>query len=169
MIRLYARALGVGAPSAADWATFGDALTVGDPAMDELVAWMRTDAGAGSRQLFARALSEGIAAVPEAPPPLRDFFTDVEDTPAWVDHDKINRAQRALRTTGVDGAYLGRDVALLGGYIFSGFNKTLVRTGALEKGSNQRFAETFAWPSTPSQPAAWNPTASATSRPCACA
>ncbi|WP_375482960.1 oxygenase MpaB family protein [uncultured Mycobacterium sp.] len=36
-------------------------------------------------------------------------------------------------------------MALLGGYQFSGFNKTLLRTGALEKGSNQRFAETMQW------------------------
>jgi hypothetical protein len=36
-------------------------------------------------------------------------------------------------------------MALLGGYQFSGFNKTLLRTGALEKGSNKRFAETMQW------------------------
>ena len=41
--------------------------------------------------------------------------------------------------------YVARDAALLGGYQFSGFNKTLVRTGALEKGSNKRFAETMQW------------------------
>jgi hypothetical protein len=41
--------------------------------------------------------------------------------------------------------YIARDVSLLGGYQFSGFNKTLVRTGALEKGSNKRFAETMQW------------------------
>ena len=145
MVRLYARALRIGAPSDHEWAMFGDALTAGDPEMDQLVAWMGTDDGKGSRAMFARALEHGIDAVPEAPAPLRDFFTRIEDTPAWVDHDKIRRGQRALRTTGADGAYLGRDVALLGGYIFSGFNKTLVRTGALEKGSNKRFAETYAW------------------------
>lgn len=145
MVRLYARALGIGAPSEQDWASFGEALTVGDPEMDDLVAWMRTDEATGSRELFTRALRDGIDAVPEAPDRLRDFFTRIEDTPAWVDVDKIRRGQRALRTTGADGAYLGRDVALLGGYVFSGFNKTLLRTGALEKGSNRRFAETFAW------------------------
>ena len=46
---------------------------------------------------------------------------------------------------GADGMYIARDVALLGGYQFSGFNQTLLRTGALEKGSNQRFAETMQW------------------------
>ncbi|MGV7591683.1 oxygenase MpaB family protein, partial [Mycobacterium kansasii] len=38
-----------------------------------------------------------------------------------------------------------RDVALMGGYLFSGVNQTLLRTGALEKGSNKRFAETSQW------------------------
>lgn len=41
--------------------------------------------------------------------------------------------------------YVARDVALHGGYLFSGFNQTLLRTGALEKGSNQRYAETAQW------------------------
>ena len=40
---------------------------------------------------------------------------------------------------------MARDVVLIGGYMFSGFNQTLLRTGALEKGSNQRFAETSQW------------------------
>lgn len=50
-----------------------------------------------------------------------------------------------MRAVGADGVYLARDVSLLGGYQFAGFNKTLVRTGALEKGSNKRFAETLQW------------------------
>lgn len=50
-----------------------------------------------------------------------------------------------MRSGGADGLYVARDVALLGGYQFSGFNQTLLRTGALEKGSNKRFAETTQW------------------------
>jgi hypothetical protein len=36
-------------------------------------------------------------------------------------------------------------VSFLGGYLASGFNKTLIRTGALEKGPAKRFAETLQW------------------------
>jgi hypothetical protein len=97
------------------------------------------------RPLFDRALSDGIAAVPEAPEPLREFFVGIETPPDWVDPDKLRRGQRALRRGGADGMYIARDVSLLGGYQFSGFNKTLIRTGALEKGSNKRFAETMQW------------------------
>jgi hypothetical protein len=98
-----------------------------------------------TRPLFDRALTEGICSVSEAPEPLREFFVRAETIPDWVDLDKLCRGQRALRRGGADGMYIARDVSLLGGYQFSGFNKTLLRTGALEKGSNKRFAETMQW------------------------
>ena len=83
--------------------------------------------------------------MPEAPEPLREFFIQVETVPDWVDRELMRRGQRAMRRGGADGMYVARDVSLLGGYQFSGFNKTLLRTGALEKGSNKRFAETMQW------------------------
>ena len=83
--------------------------------------------------------------MPDAPEPLREFFTDVETVPDWVDWELMRMGQRAMRRGGADGMYVARDVSLLGGYQFSGFNKTLIRTGALEKGSNKRFAETMQW------------------------
>ena len=113
--------------------------------MDDLLAWMRSAGLSPSRALFERALKEGIEQVPDAPQALQDFFARVEATPTWVDWDQIRRGQRALRAGGADGIYVARDVVLLGGYQFAGFNKTLLRTGALEKGSNKRFAETLQW------------------------
>jgi ER-bound oxygenase mpaB/B'/Rubber oxygenase, catalytic domain len=144
-IGLFARLLGVRAPTPEQWRRIGERLTVGDEPMDRLVQWMSSAGMEQMRPLFDRALAEGIADVPEAPDPLREFFIRVEELPAWVDADKIRRGQRALRRGGADGMYVARDVSLLGGYQFSGFNKTLLRTGALEKGSNKRFAETMQW------------------------
>ena len=145
MIKLLALALGIRMPSGDQWRSLGERLTVGDEPMDRLLDWM-VDAGlAQTRPLFDRALAHGIAAVPEAPQPLRDFFLTVETLPSWVDPAVLRRGQRALRRGGADGMYVARDVSLLGGYQFSGFNKTLLRTGALEKGSNKRFAETMQW------------------------
>ncbi|RAV06808.1 DUF2236 domain-containing protein [Mycolicibacterium sp. GF69] len=144
-IRAMAKAMGIAAPTPQQWSRLGERLIVGDEPMDRLVEWM---AGAGinqTRPLFDRALTHGIDAVPEAPEPLREFFSHVEALPAWVDPAKLRRGQRALRRGGADGMYVARDVSLLGGYQFSGFNKTLLRTGALEKGSNKRFAETMQW------------------------
>jgi hypothetical protein len=144
-VRLFATALGVREPTPARWRMLGEQLAMGDEPMDDLVEWMSSAGMEQMRPLFDRALAEGIANVPEAPEPVRAFFTAVETVPDWVDWDRIRLGQRAMRRGGADGMYVARDVSLLGGYQFSGFNKTLIRTGALEKGSNKRFAETMQW------------------------
>jgi hypothetical protein len=145
IVRSFALVLGVTKPTPEQWSRLGERLTVGDEPMDRLVEWMSSTGMEQTRPLFDRALAEGIANVPEAPEPLREFFVQIETLPDWVDRDKLRRGQRALRRGGADGMYIARDVSLLGGYQFSGFNKTLLRTGALEKGSNKRFAETMQW------------------------
>lgn len=144
-IRVMAKAMGIGEPTPQQWRRLGERLTVGDEPVDRLVEWMSTVGVKQTRPLFDRALTHGIDGVPDAPEPLREFFTAVEELPAWVDQETLRRGQRALRRGGADGMYVARDVSLLGGYQFSGFNKTLLRTGALEKGSNKRFAETMQW------------------------
>lgn len=145
VIRLFAALYGVQRPTSADWQFLGEQLMVGDEPMDRLLAWMAEAGLRETRPLFDRALTDGIDSVPDAPEPLREFFVHVETTPDWVDWELITRGARAMRMAGADGMFLARDVSLLGGYMFSGFNKTLLRTGALEKGSNQRFAETMQW------------------------
>lgn len=144
-IRAIATALMISNPTPGQWDVLGERLTVGDEPMDRLVEWMAATGMEETRPLFERALQGGIAAVPDAPQPLRDFFETYETMPDWVDVVTLHKGQRALRRGGADGMYVARDVSLLGGYQFSGFNKTLLRTGALEKGSNKRFAETMQW------------------------
>jgi hypothetical protein len=145
MVRSIALLLGLQKPAPEQWRSLGERLTVGDEPMDRLVEWMSSAGMEQARPLFDRALVDGIDTVTEAPEPLREFFVRIEALPDWVDRDKLRRGARALRRGGADGMYVARDVALLGGYQFSGFNKTLLRTGALEKGSNKRFAETMQW------------------------
>ena len=144
-IRLSASLLGLGLPTSEQWRNLGEHLTVGDEPMDRLVEWMFAEGIDRTRPMFDRALAHGLDSVPEAPESLRAFFVRIEAVPDWVDADLLRRGQRALRAGGADGMYVARDVSLLGGYQFSGFNKTLLRTGALEKGSNTRFAETNQW------------------------
>lgn len=144
-LRPFAMLMGIGAPDAGRWDAMGASLLVGDEPMDTLVDWMAGTGMAVTRPLFERALSAGIDSVPEAPEPLRTFFTAVETSPPWLDEKKLHRGERVLRMGGYDGLYLARDVSFLGGYLASGFNKTLLRTGALEKGPAQRFAETMQW------------------------
>ncbi|WP_064441954.1 oxygenase MpaB family protein [Hoyosella altamirensis] len=144
-ITAFALLLGLKKPDAEQWRRLGEELTVGDEPMDQLVDWMSSAGMKEMRELFNRALDEGIDSVPEAPEPLRRFFADIERVPHWVNWDKIARGSAIMRSSGADGMYVARDVSLQGGYMFSGFNQTLLRTGALEKGSNQRFAETMQW------------------------
>ncbi|NKY49002.1 oxygenase MpaB family protein [Nocardia vermiculata] len=140
-----ARMLGVGKPTAEQFRELGEALTVGDRPMDDLVEWMYQEGMSSTRPLFERAVRDGIATVPEAPRQLREFFEYIEDVPDWVDWDRIRRAERISALGGRDGLYVARDMSFLGGYLASGFNKTLIRTGALEKGPAKRFAETTQW------------------------
>ncbi|MFI5718441.1 oxygenase MpaB family protein [Nocardia sp. NPDC051750] len=144
-LKPFAMAMGIGAPDAARWDAMGRSLLVGDEPMDELADWMITTGMGTTRPLFEQALARGIDSVADAPQPLRDFFTAVESPPAWLDEELLHRGEQVLRRGGFDGLYLARDVSFLGGYLASGFNKTLLRTGALEKGPAQRFAETMQW------------------------
>jgi len=140
-----AKALRIKPPDAREWELLGRDLLVGDPLADELVDWMITTGTKQTRPLVDQACAHGIASVPDAPEPLRRFFDAVEADPPWLDRERLRRAPDAFALAGVDGLYIARDVAFLGGYRAAGFNKTLIRTGALEKGSAQRFAETTQW------------------------
>ncbi|OBK91063.1 oxygenase MpaB family protein [Mycolicibacter sinensis] len=142
-IRMLAGVLAIAKPTPERWRQIGADLTAGDEPMQRLVEWMSGVKEA--RAVFDRILADGLASVPDAPQPLREFFGEFEPIPDWVDMARVRRGQRALRRGGADGTYIARDVSFLGGYQFSSFNKTLLRTGVLEKGSNKRFAETLQW------------------------
>ncbi|WP_067714984.1 oxygenase MpaB family protein [Nocardia yamanashiensis] len=140
--------LGIKPPTETEWEAIGTALTVGDAPMDALVDWMYT-AGMGQvRPLFDQALEHGIDSVPDAPEPLREFFTRVETTPDWVDWDRIKLGEITFQSAGLDGIYLARDVPFLGGFVASGINRTLMLTNTGKSGATgggQRFAETLRW------------------------
>lgn len=144
-IKMVSRALRLPEPTDAEFRRFGELLTVGDEPMDDLVEWIYEADTAARKAQFHQALAEGIASVPDAPSELATFFEDIESIPDWADWDQILLGGQLMRSGGADGFSVARDVALMGGYLFSGFNQTLLRTGALEKGSNKRFAETSQW------------------------
>ncbi len=140
--------LGIPAPTQSEWQTMGDALLIGDPRMDRLLDWMYHEGISETRPLFDAALQTGIAGVPDAPEPLRDFFTRYESAPAWVDQNKLRLGERMMRFAGRDAIYAARDVPFLSGYAVSGINRTLLLTKNGQNGqtgSAQRFAETMRW------------------------
>jgi hypothetical protein len=132
-------------PTPARWQAMGEALMHGDAPMDELVDWMIATGMKTTRPLFDQALEHGLASLPDAPAPLRAFFESVEQPPEWLDQGLLEEGAEVFRRGGADLIYVARDVALIGGYQASAFNKTLLLTGALEKGPTPRLAETLRW------------------------
>ena len=133
------------APSRDEFDGVVGALWVGDPEMDALVDWMMEYGARDARAMFDTAINKGLAAVKDCPEPLRAFIRKVEKRPSWVDVDLINEGARFIHSTGMTAPYVLRDLALMGGYLLSGFNQSLVLTGALNKGASQRVAETGKW------------------------
>lgn len=132
-------------PSRDEFDEVVEALWTGDQEMDALVEWMMEFGARDARVLFETAINEGLQAIPDCPEPLRAFIRKVEKRPDWVDFDLIEEGARFIHATGMTAPYVLRDLALMGGYLLSGFNQSLVLTGALNKGAAQRVAETGKW------------------------
>lgn len=131
-------------PSRAEYDAVAAALGHGDPPMDALVAWM-TSGVPDARRLFRQAVDQGLDSIPNPPEPLRAFFRIVEAEPAWLDRRLLEEGCAFIQRAGMAGPYVLRDVALMGGYLLSGFNQALVMTGALNKDASARLAETGQW------------------------
>ncbi|MDM4770580.1 oxygenase MpaB family protein [Solimonas sp. SE-A11] len=132
-------------PSPTQWQAIGESLNQGDPAMDQLVDWMAAEGLRHTKPLFDRALDQGIAALPDAPEPLRRFFVAVEARPAWVKPALLAEGARACGISGLTGMDVLRDFGLMAGYQAGAINRSLVLTGALQKGAQRRVAETTKW------------------------
>jgi hypothetical protein len=132
-------------PSEAQWADLGQALWQGDPLADDVVQWLHREGMATARPKLARAIGQGLAAVPDAPIELRRFMQAVEQTPAWVDPALMRQGARYIHSTGRFGMMVLRDAGLMAGYQAGAINQTLVMTGALARGAQRRMAETTSW------------------------
>ncbi len=132
-------------PSRDEYDRVVDALWDGDVEMDALVAWMYDSDTAAARKMFKQAMEQGVDSIADAPEPLRHFFNTIEKTPAWLDKALLNEGMLFIHGTGLASTYVLRDLALMGGYLLSGFNQSLVMTGALNRGTKQRVAETGKW------------------------
>ncbi|MFQ6325589.1 oxygenase MpaB family protein [Nocardia sp. CWNU-33] len=118
---------------------------VGDPLADDVVAMIqRLPVGEG-RRMFEIAVEQGIDAVPDAPQELRALFEQVEADPYWLDRGKIDRGARVVGRTSVWGGIAMGMFALMGGYLASRADKTLVGTGDLNAMAPRRLAETTQW------------------------
>ncbi len=132
-------------PSKERWQALGEGLMRGDPPADRLLDWMQAEGMGRTMPLFQRALKSGLAAIPDGPTPLREFFTLCETDPPWLDRKRLAEGARVTQSWGMRLYYALRDAALMGGYQASAFNRTLILTGALEGGTPRRVAETMKW------------------------
>lgn len=104
---------------------------------------------------FKQALRQGVDTVPDAPPALRRFFAVVDEVPAWVDFDLLERGGRASRRFGRTASDVLTALSLIGGYRFGGPGDLLVETGALiGPGAMRRLGETQQWTTTIAEPGA---------------
>ena len=102
---------------------------------------------------FRTALADGIDAVPDAPPALRDFFEVVEAVPEWLDWDLLEEGARVFRFLGQNSLDILTQLSLIGGYRFGGPTDLLVATGGLSGDyTMRRLGETQKWGVALSQP-----------------
>lgn len=132
-------------------ARIGAALLERDEPAAALVHAIRTRAPAADRVTQAQlrtALRAGIAAVPEAPPALREFMTLVSTVPDWVDWELVEQGTQVFVRLGRNAADVLLQLSLIGGYRFGGPSDLLVATGGLTgRQTRRRLAETQHWAS----------------------
>jgi len=119
---------------------------MGDPLADDLVAgFRRLPAGIGRAQ-FETAIEHGIDAVDDPMPELVAFFKQADSRPYWVDQKKLDYAVRVSARVGLLPSLTALSMfSLMGGYLASRADKTLVATGDLEVMAPRRLAETLNW------------------------
>jgi len=131
-------------PSYVQYLELNTALQRGDESMDQVLYWMMQNPKQ-HRKYFETALYEGLDKLPHDIPELTDFFQRVEQKPAWYDQNKIDTALKFTYRLGPNIGFILRDVSLMSGYLYPGFNQPLILTGALKKQAATRLTETTQW------------------------
>jgi hypothetical protein len=117
----------------------------GDEPMDRVIDWMFKVGPRQGKIQFDQALEKGIDSIDDPDGPIMDFFAMIDNSPAWVDMAEVDFGAMTCNIVGGAAPSYMRDIALMGGYVFSGLNPPLVLTGALKNSASKRFAETFSY------------------------
>ena len=131
-------------PSYAEYLQLNEALQAGDEPMDQVMRWVLQNPKL-HRKYFETALYEGLDKLPHDVPELTHFFSLVERKPTWYDQVKIDKALQFTYRLGANNGLILRDLSLMAGYMYPGFNQSLILTGALKKQAATRLAETTKW------------------------
>ncbi len=116
---------------------------MGDPLADAYAALIPELGFRKIRAMLETAITDGIAAVTDAPPELQAFIAAVDEKPRWLDMERVERAARFMRLpTAVAGDYALR-VAFMNTYVNGYQGLPMIITGALTSDSaGRRMAET---------------------------
>ena len=131
-------------PTYSEYLSLNDALTKGDDLMEPLMQWMMQNPKL-HRTYFETALFHGLDQLPHAIPEIETFFRQVTTKPSWLDENKLQHALTFTHRLGINNGFILRDLSLMAGYLYPGFNQPLVLTGALKKQAGTRLAETTKW------------------------
>ncbi|MCX2581908.1 hypothetical protein OQ641_29265, partial [Klebsiella pneumoniae] len=98
------------------------------------------------RIIFEKILFQGRDELSELiPTELENFFNYIEQKPEWLDQRQIDEAVKFTHRLGINNGFILRDLSLMAGYLYPGFNQPLILTGALKKEAGTRLAETTKW------------------------
>lgn len=131
-------------PNYDDYLNLNQSMYTGDEPMDNVMAWVMTNPRQ-HRKYFETALYQGLDQLPHEIPELTTFFKAVETPPRWFDPAKIKASIQFTHRLGTNSTFILRDLALMTGYQYPGFNQPLILTGALNKYAGKRLAETHKW------------------------
>lgn len=131
-------------PSYQEYLALNTALQSGDEPMDKVMRWVMLNPRQ-HRKYFETALYQGLDQLPHDIPELTAFFDLVQQTPSWYEQSKIDAALKFTYRLGANNGFILRDLSLMTGYMYPGFNQPLVLTGALNKQAGTRLAETTKW------------------------
>jgi hypothetical protein len=94
-------------------------------------------------QLLNEILSNDRNTTKPFPPALQKLADELNQPPAWLNRELLEKGSSFCRRTGPFGFIVLRNYCLMGGYESSAINKSLIFTGALKKGAAKRMAETL--------------------------
>ncbi len=122
-----------------------DGLTVGDPLADAFALDARRLGHGRAMRLLAATIADGADAVADAPKSLRDLVASLEHEPAWVDHDRLDRAGDHLARHSLQYGLVLAAASLMVGYTNPAAARPLVLTGRLVQHAGVRTLEVGDW------------------------
>ncbi|MDP1540020.1 MAG: oxygenase MpaB family protein [Moraxellaceae bacterium] len=125
------------------FAQLKQSLWQGDPLADNVAAWIHANRGGWA--LFQQALTQGIHSQPDAPECVKALFAQVDQRPAWVDDELMQRGANAVLRSGLYGSTALGSCSLMIGYAADAAVKPLAMTANLSQGARKRLSETSRW------------------------